>query len=110
VLATGIGGCGVAAPADVLAEVGVKPGRLSRAIQGAGSILQGRPWTAVNVPTVTVGPLVREKVAGWSGAFDDAELWKHGVRRDGLLSHDFFKDQRVTIDWVTHELVVEGKQ
>jgi hypothetical protein len=56
-----------------------------------------------------VGGLVRDKVAGWSGALDDAELWRHGVRRDAILSHDFFKGQRVTIDWERHELVVEGK-
>ena len=109
VFQSGIGGCGVAAPADVFEEVGVKPGKLSRAIRGAGSVLQGRPWASVGVPNVAVGPLVREKVAGWSGALDANELWRHGVRRDGILSHDFFRGQRVTIDWATHELVVEGK-
>ena len=109
VVQTGLPGCGVAAPASVFEEVGVKAGMLSRAVKGAGSWLQGRPWTGLNVPTVTVGGLVRDKVAGWSGALDDAELWRHGVRRDAIISHDFFKDQRVTIDWARHELVVEGK-
>ena len=110
VLQTGIGGCGVAAPSAVFDEVGVKPGRISRAIKGAGNVLQGTPWTVVNVPSVAVGPLVRNKVRGWSGALDDAELWRYGVRRDAILSHDFFKDQRVTIDWEKRELVVEGKE
>jgi hypothetical protein len=110
VFQSGVGGCGVAAPADVLAEVGVKPGKLALAMRGAGSVLQGRPWAAVSIPTVVVGPLVREKVAGWSGALDEAELWKHGVRRDAILSHDFFQGQRVTIDWAAHALVVEGKE
>jgi hypothetical protein len=109
IVQTGLPGCGVAAPASVFEEVGVKPGMLSRAVKGAGALLQGRPWVALNVPTVTVGGLVRDKVAGWSGALDDAELWRHGVRRDAILSHDFFKGQRVTIDWERHELVVEGK-
>jgi tetratricopeptide (TPR) repeat protein len=109
VLQTGLPGCGVAAPADVFDEVGVKPGRLARAVRGAGSILQGRPWTEVGVPNVTVGPLVREKVSGWSGALDASELWRHGVRRDAILSHDFFRGQRLTIDWAAHELVVEEK-
>src|SRR5438552_2150584 len=40
---------------------------------------------------------------------DYGELWRNGVRRDGILSHDFFRGQRVTIDWERHELVVEGK-
>ena len=109
VFQSGVGGCGVAAPADVLAEVGVRPGRLARAIKGAGSVLQGPAGTGVSVPNVAVGPLVREKVAGWSGLLDPAELWKHGVRRDAILSHDFFRGQRVTIDWERRELVVEGK-
>jgi hypothetical protein len=109
VFQSGVGGCGVAAPTEVLAEVGVKPGKLARAMKGAGSVLQGRAWTSVSVPNVAVGPLVREKVAGWSGALDPAELWKHGVRRDAILSHDFFRGQRVTIDWERRELVVEEK-
>jgi hypothetical protein len=110
VFASGIAGCGVAAPAEVLAEVGVKPGKLSRALKGAGSLLQGRSWTSVSVPNVAVGPLLREKVTGWSGALDPTELWRHGVRRDAILSHDFFRGQRVTIDWEKRELVVEGKE
>ena len=110
ILQSGLHGCGVGAPADVLAEVGVKPGKISRAIKGAGSVLQGTPWAAVSVPNVTVGPLVRDKLHGWSGVLDAGELWRHGVRRDAVLSHDFFKDQRLTIDWEKRELVVEGKE
>jgi tetratricopeptide (TPR) repeat protein len=109
VVQTGVAGCGVAAPADVFAEVGVKPGKLARALKGAGSVLQGSPWSSVSVPNVSVGPLMREKVSGWSGALAPIELWKHGVRRDALLSHDFFRGQRVTIDWAARVLVVEGK-
>jgi hypothetical protein len=109
VVETGVAGCGVAAPSAVFDEVGVKAGRIARLVKGAGSVLQGRPWTAVTVPNVAVGKLLRDKVAGWSGALDDTELWRHGVRRDGILSHDFFHDQRLTIDWEKHELVVEGK-
>lgn len=109
VVQSGLGGCGVAAPTDVFAEVGVKPGRMARALKGAGSVLQGSPWSAVSVPDVVVGPLVRDKVQGWSGALGAGELWRHGVRRDAILSHDFFRDQRVTIDWEKRELVVEGK-
>jgi len=109
ILQSGLSGCGVAAPVDVLAEVGVKAGKMSKVLHGAGSVLQGVPWAGVTVPTVTVGPLVRTKVSGWAGALDNAELWRHGVRRDAILSHDFFKDQRVTIDWQKRQLVVEGK-
>ena len=106
---SGLPACGVAAPVDVLAEVGVKPGKMSKVLSGAGSVLQGVPWAGVTVPTVTVGPLVRTKVKGYAGALDNAELWRHGVRRDAILSQEFFKDQRVTIDWQKRELVVEMK-
>src|SRR5262245_25286159 len=106
-LGTGLAGCGVGAPEAVFSEVGVRAGAISRAVKGAGTVLQGKPWTSLSVPTVTVGPLVRDKVAGWSGAFDESELWRYGVRRDAILSHDFFKGQRLTIDWEKNELIVD---
>ena len=79
----------------------------SKLAKGAGQFLQGHPWSSVVVPTVTVGPIARDRLAGWSGALDSAELWRHGVRRDALLSSDFFRGRRVTIDWGAHELVFE---
>jgi hypothetical protein len=106
-LGTGLAGCGIAAPEFVFEEVGVRPGTLSRAIKGAGTWLQGRSWAALSAPMVTAGPLVRDKVAGWSGALEPGELWRHGVRRDAILSHDFFRGQRLTIDWERQELLVE---
>jgi hypothetical protein len=107
VVQSGIPGCGVAAPEEVFEEIGVKAGMVARMVKGAGAWLQGRRWSAVVVPTVELGPIVRDKVPGWSGAFDSSEMWRHGVRRDGALSNDFFRDQRVTIDWETRELVFE---
>ena len=106
-IATGLPGVGVGAPAEVMEEIGVKPGGVSRLMKGAGSFLQGRPWFEVSVPGVSVGPLVRDKVTGWSGALDPTELWRHGVRRDAILAGEFFRDRRVTIDWGRRELVVE---
>ena len=106
-LQTGIPGCGVGAPAEVFEEVGVKAGPISRAVRSAGARLQANPWAAVQVATVAVGPYVRDKVHGWSGALDSAELWRHGVRRDGLLSSEFLSGRRVTIDWEKQELVIE---
>jgi hypothetical protein len=106
-LETGVPACGVGAPAEVFEEIGVKPGAIARAVRSAGGWLQGRPWAAVQVATVAVGPLVKDKVNGWSGALDSAELWRDGVRRDGLLSSDFLSGRRVTIDWDRQELVIE---
>jgi hypothetical protein len=107
VLQTGVPGCGVGAPTEVFEEIGVRPGAIERAVRSAGARFEGRPWAGVQVATVAVGPLVRDKVNGWCGAFDSAELWRHGVRRDGLLSSDFLRGRRVTIDWEKSELVIE---
>jgi len=107
VVQTGVPGCGVGAPTEVFDEIGVKPGVVSRLAKGAGSFLQGRSWTRVVVPTVAVGPIVEDKVDGWRGALDSSELWRHGVRRDALLSSEFFHDRRVTFDWGARELAVE---
>lgn len=107
VVQSGVPGCGVGAPHEVFDEVGVKRGAVSRLMKSAGSWLQGRPWTAVVVPTVAVGTVVRDKVPGWSDALDSAELWRYGVRRDALLSHDFFRGRRVTIDWSARQLIFE---
>src|SRR5437867_4776106 len=107
VVQTGVPFCGVGAPAEVFDEVGVKPGALSRIVKGAGQYLQGRPWAAVVVPTVSVGSVARDRVPGWLGALDASELWRHGVRRDALLSHDFFQNRRVTFDWERHELLFQ---
>ena len=59
--------------------------------------------------TVAVGPVVKSKLDGWSGALDSGELWRHGVRRDAALAGDFFRGSRVTIDWAKRELVFERK-
>jgi len=106
-LDTGLPGGGVGAPAEVMDEIGVKPGNLSRLIKSAGAFLQGRAWYEATVPSITLGPVVRDKVPGWSGALDSSELWRHGVRRDAMLAGEFFRGRRMTIDWEKHELVIE---
>ena len=69
----------------------------------------GAQWYEVGVPSVAVGPVVHDKVPGWSGALDASELWRHGVRRDAVLGGEFFENRRLTIDWQRRELVVEEK-
>jgi predicted aspartyl protease len=109
-LATGLPGAAIGAPPEVMDEIGVKPGGVSRLMKGAGAFMGGRPWYEVGVPGVAVGPLARDRVPGWSGALESAELWRHGVRRDAILGGEFFRDRRVTIDWQRMELrVEEGK-
>lgn len=107
VVQTGVPGCGFAAPSEVFDELGVKTGTVSKLVKGAGAWLQGRPWVGVTVPAIAIGPVVRDRVPGWSDAMDSAELWRHGVRRDGILAGGFFENMRVTIDWSRRELAIE---
>lgn len=107
VFASGLPGAVIGAPASVLEETGVKPGMVSRAQKGVGGLMQGRSWAAVTVPSVSVGPVARDKLAAWSGALDPVELWRHGVRRDALLGGEFFRSYRVTFDWAARELLIE---
>ena len=106
---SGVPGCGVAAPREVWQELGIKSGAVSRLMKGAGSWLGGSSWSRVTVSGVTVGPITTGKLDGWSGAMDSADLWRHGVRRDVLLSNDFFDKYRVTYDWTARSLVFETK-
>lgn len=110
VVQTGIPACGIAAPQGVFEEVGIKPSRMSRAVGGMGSFVGASRWVGVTLPNVTVGALSRDKVPGWMGGLDAAELWRHGVRRDAALSHDFFRDRSVTIDWSSQTLIVGEKR
>lgn len=107
VVQTGVPGCGFAAPSEVFDELGVKTGTMSRLVKGAGAWLQGRPWVGVTVPAIAVGPVVRDRIPGWSDALDSAELWRHGVRRDAILAGGFFENMRLTIDWSRRELAIE---
>ncbi len=106
---TGIPECGVAAPAGVFTELGLKPGGVTKLVNKAGSWLGGHSWAKVGVPTVAVGDVTSGKVDGWAGAMDDAELWRHGIRRDAMLGNDFLRPWRVTFDWSARRMVFEPK-
>ena len=107
VVQTGLPGAALAAPDEVFEEFGVRPSAMSRLVGGAGARLQGRRGSAVVVPTVSIGAVEKDKVTGLSGALDASELWRHGVRRDAVLGGDFFRGERVTIDWASRTLIVE---
>ena len=107
-LATGMPGAGFGAPDVVFEEHGLKSGGVSKMVKGAGSWLQGRPWAQVNVPALSIGNMAYDKVLGWAGALEPVEMWRHGVRRDGLLGPGILLHQRMTVDWTRHDLVFES--
>lgn len=106
-LATGMPGGGVGAPDVVFEELGVRPGGVAKLAKGAGAFLQGKPWSAVSVSSLTLGRAVYDKQPAWSGAMEAVEMWRHGVRRDGLLGPGILQGRNTTIDWTRRELVVE---
>lgn len=106
-LATGMPGAGVGAPDVVFEELGLRSGGVARLVKGAGVWLQGRPWLPVTVPSLTLGRAVFDKQNGWSGAMEAIEMWRHGVRRDGLIGPGLLMGRRTTIDWGKRELVFE---
>ena len=106
-LATGLPEGGVGAPDVVFEELGLKPGGVSKMVKGAGTWLQGRAWSQVNVPALTLGRVAFDKLPGWSGAMEPLEMWRHGVRRDALLGPGILRGRRTTIDWNRQELVFE---
>jgi hypothetical protein len=106
---TGIPECGIAAPAEVFEELGLKPGGVAKMMKSVGALFTGRAWTEVAAPSVAVGPILKNSVSGWSGAMDSGEMWRHGVRRDAILSSDFFRGRAVTVDWARQELIFEER-
>lgn len=106
-LATGLPEGGVGAPDPVFEEMGIKSGGVSKLVKGAGTWLQGRPWTQVNVASLTLGRAAFDRLPGWSGAMEPTEMWRHGVRRDALLGPGILRGRRTTIDWASRELVFE---
>jgi hypothetical protein len=108
-LSTGLPGGGFGGPDVVFEEHGLKSGGVSNAVKGAGTWLQGRPWAQINVPALSIGNVAYDHVAGWAGALEPQELWRHGVRRDGLLGPGILLKRRVTIDWTKRDLVFESE-
>ncbi len=105
---SGFPDCGVAAAEGVFNEVGLRAGSVSKVMGSASSWMQGNPWARVNVPAVTLGGVTESNVTGWS-LRGDVDLWRHGIRSDGYLSHDFLRGWRVTFDWTAHQMVFEPR-
>jgi hypothetical protein len=109
-IGTGLPGAGIGATKETFEELGLQPGKLANLVHGAGTVLQGSPWSQVIVPSVAIGSITGDHVEGWSGAMDASELWRWGVRRDAVLGPRFFADRRVAFDWARHELVFEDRR
>jgi Aspartyl protease len=108
VFGTGLPGGGFGGPTELFEELGIKPGKMSGIIRGANVALQGRSWAQVGVPSLTLGSIVGDRLNGWYGALDGGEVWREGVRLDGVLGPDWLRGRRVTFDWAKHELAFQS--
>jgi hypothetical protein len=108
IVGTGLPGAGFGGPNDLFDELGLRAGKMSNLMRGPGMVLQGRPWTQVGIPTLSLGGVVGDRVSGWMGAMDPGEAWREGVRLDGILGPEWFRGRRVTFDWEKHELLIES--
>jgi len=109
IVGTGLPGAGFGGPSELFEELGLRPGKMSNLMRGPGLVLQGRPWTQVGIPTLSLGGVVGDRVGGWMGAMDPGEAWREGVRLDGLLGPEWFRGRRVAFDWEKHELQIESR-
>ena len=67
-LATGLPGGGLGAPDVVFEEHGLKSSGVAKLVKGAGVWLQGRAWSQVSVPAISLGNVAFDRLSGWSGA------------------------------------------
>lgn len=90
--------------ASLLEEAGILPAGTPVTGVGGGGAVTVTPFL---LERLTVGPLVRENVLAVAGAFPPSLERRFGTRIGGLLSHGFFADRRVTLDFVSMRLIVE---
>lgn len=88
----------------LLAEAGVDPGGASVTGVGGGGSVTVTPFT-LDGPMV-VGSLERRGVLAAAGAFPPTLERRFGPRIGGLLSHGFFTDRRVTLDFEGMHMIV----
>jgi predicted aspartyl protease len=89
--------------ASLVAEAGVTLGGGAVSGVGGGGRVQVTPF---QFPGLRVGPLQRDSVLAVAGAFPPTLERRFGPRIGGLLSHGFFSDRRVTLDFEAMQLVV----
>ena len=60
-LGTGLAGAALAAPTGLFEELGLKPSGFNNMVKGSERLLGGHAWAIVTVPTIAIGPIVRDR-------------------------------------------------
>lgn len=99
---SGLAGGGFTCPASTLREAGI-PMPVGRAIegQGGGGAVPARRFV---VDRLDLGRARQERVVGWYGLFPPFLEHEFGYRMGGLLSHDFLRHYRLTLDFAAMRL------
>lgn len=99
---TGLAGAAFTGPKSTLDEAGVKVSlaNATTGVGGGGSV-QAVPFA---VDSLSLGPAVQEHLQGLYGPFPDALEEGLGFHLGGLISHQFFRNYRVTFDF--HAMVI----
>jgi len=64
--------------------------------------------TPFEFPHLRVGPLERSNVVAIAGAFPPTLEHRFGPRIGALVSHGFFAGHRVTLDFETMQMIIDG--
>lgn len=101
---TGLAGIGFACPASTLAGAVTTPGPKARQTgMGGGGRITVAPFV---VERLRLGGRARHRVDALAGVFPSSLEWEHGFRIGGLVSHQFFRQGALTLDFDTMTLRV----
>jgi predicted aspartyl protease len=93
---TGLAGMGFTAPESTLKEAGITIGSNYTEGIGGGGRTKAFP---IKIDEIALGDVIAKNILGVAGVFPTSLENKFGFRVGGLLSHSFFKNYAVTIDF-----------
>ncbi len=103
---SGLAGMGFTAPESTLKEAKINLGNQSLEGVGGGGTVKVIPFVT---DEITLGTVKREKIIGIAGAFPPPLENGFGFRIGGLISHSFFRNHRVTFDFLNMRILMTEK-
>ncbi|MGC2359046.1 MAG: aspartyl protease family protein [Thermoplasmata archaeon] len=104
-LDSGLAGGGFTCPHSTLAEAGIRVPETA-AVEGQGGA-GGTPARRFVVNRLRLGRADQRNVVGWLGLFPPFLEREFGYRIGGLVSHGFFRNYRVTVDFSRMLMTIE---
>ncbi len=98
---TGLAGMGITAPKALLDAAGVHIAEAKMEGLGGGGAVQAQPFTA---DRVSLGPVTRTNISGVFGVFPASLENVDGLHIAALISHQFFRQSALTLDFERMQL------